>query len=187
MTQRVPDTQVPSDVEHMRQFKLSCGDKVMLDAGYPADLRDARALLAELEAGQGVELPLDRDLLGRFVREAWVRWAQAQPDPKPSWLVPYDELAEPDKEADRQIGETIAKWTMIHHDAALALEAENAKLREATLSHAADLVAQLRDRRYGMGDVFSPAEVAAISYFATDLIALLRAAALKGKKTCPPQ
>jgi hypothetical protein len=49
----------------------------------------------------------DRDILGRVVREAWVRWARAQPDPKPSWLVPYDELSETDKEADRQIAEAV--------------------------------------------------------------------------------
>ncbi len=46
-----------------------------------------------------------RDIGGRIVREAWVRWAMTQPNPKPSWLVPYDELSEPDKEADRQIFE----------------------------------------------------------------------------------
>lgn len=66
-------------------------------------------------------LPLDRDTLGRMVREAWVRWAMTQPSPKPSWLLPYDELAEPDKEADRQIGEAIAKWTVIHYEARAAL------------------------------------------------------------------
>jgi hypothetical protein len=58
-------------------------------------------------------LPFDRDQLGRFVREAWVRWARTQPDPKPSWLVPYDELSETDREADRQIGEAVARWTLI--------------------------------------------------------------------------
>ena len=58
-------------------------------------------------------LPFDRDHLGRLVREAWVRWAYTQPNPKPSWLVDYDELSEPDKEADRQIGECIARWTII--------------------------------------------------------------------------
>lgn len=66
-------------------------------------------------------LPLDRETLGRMVREAWVRWALTQPAPKPSWLVPYDEMSEPDKEADRQIGEAIAKWTMLHHEARNAL------------------------------------------------------------------
>jgi hypothetical protein len=72
------------------------------------------------------DLPIDRDTLGRMVREAWVRWAQTQPDPKPSWLQPYDELAEPDKEADRQIGEAIATWTV--HRTIEKLTAENTKL-----------------------------------------------------------
>lgn len=48
-----------------------------------------------------------RDHLGRIVREAWIAWAKEQPDPKPSWLVPYDELSEADKEADRRIGEAV--------------------------------------------------------------------------------
>ena len=58
-------------------------------------------------------LPFDRDEYGRMVRKAWVRWAQTQPYQKPTWLVPYDKLPEPDKEADRQIGEAIARWTLI--------------------------------------------------------------------------
>ena len=66
-------------------------------------------------------LPYDRDYLGRLVREAWVRWAYTQPNPKSSWLVDYDELAEPDKEADRQIGECIARWTIIGDAARAAL------------------------------------------------------------------
>jgi hypothetical protein len=80
-------------------------------------------------------LPTDRDTLGHLVREAWVRWALTQPNPKPSWLVPYDELSEPDKEADRQIGEAIARWTIIHaaademldQDATAALSAAPAR------------------------------------------------------------
>ncbi|WP_218779327.1 hypothetical protein, partial [Paraburkholderia caledonica] len=35
-----------------------------------------------------------------------------QPNPKPSWLAPYDELNEADKEADRQIGEAVAHWAL---------------------------------------------------------------------------
>ena len=66
-------------------------------------------------------LPFSRDEYGRMVREAWVRWAQTQLNPKPSWLVPYDELSEPDKEADRQIGEAVARWTMIGDASRLAL------------------------------------------------------------------
>lgn len=70
----------------------------------------------------GRPLPIDRETLGRMVREAWVRWAKTQPNPKPSWLVPYDDLSEPDKEADRQIGETIARWTLVFDAARFACE-----------------------------------------------------------------
>ena len=77
-----------------------------------------RAALAESAApARDTALPMDRDTLGRMVREAWVRWAMTQPSPKASWLAPYDELAEADKEADRQIGEAIAKWTITRHNA----------------------------------------------------------------------
>lgn len=69
-------------------------------------------------------LPFSREQLGRMVREAWVDWARTQPNPKPSWLVPYDDLSEPDKEADRQIGERIARWTLIG-------DAARAAMREA--------------------------------------------------------
>lgn len=42
--------------------------------------------------------------LGRVVRQAWVEWAETQPDPKPSWLVSYDQLSDADKQADMKIG-----------------------------------------------------------------------------------
>lgn len=45
-----------------------------------------------------------RDKLGRRVREVWIQWAQKQPNLKPSWLIPYDKLTEPNKEVDRLIG-----------------------------------------------------------------------------------
>ncbi|MDR3502895.1 MAG: hypothetical protein P4L79_09955 [Legionella sp.] len=80
---------------------------------------EARAKEAEATCDGNRPLPFDRETLGRMVREAWVRWAQAQPAPKPSWLVAYDDLPESDREADRQIGEAIARFTLIG-DAALA-------------------------------------------------------------------
>ena len=46
---------------------------------------------------------VDREVGGRVVRDAWTAWAQQQPHPKPSWLLPYDALSEADREADRQI------------------------------------------------------------------------------------
>jgi hypothetical protein len=50
------------------------------------------------------EVAKERERLGRLVRELWVSWAEKQPNPKPSWLVPFDDLSEQDKEADRVIG-----------------------------------------------------------------------------------
>jgi hypothetical protein len=70
------------------------------------------------------ELPYPRDQLGWFVREAWIRWAKTQPNPKSSWLLPYEELSEPDREADRQIGEAVARWTLIGDAAHTALAEE---------------------------------------------------------------
>jgi hypothetical protein len=52
--------------------------------------------------------PEDYDMLGRLVREEWVRWAREQPNPKPSWLVPWEDLSEPDREVDRRIGRRLA-------------------------------------------------------------------------------
>lgn len=49
----------------------------------------------------------ERDRLGQLVRETWVGWAQQQPSPKPSWLVPWEQLGESDREADRLIGEQL--------------------------------------------------------------------------------
>jgi hypothetical protein len=83
-----------------------------------------RSVVATHSMDGSRSLPFDRDTLGRFVREAWVRWAETQPEPKSSWLVPYDELSEPDKEADRQIGEAVARWTLIGDAARPALATE---------------------------------------------------------------
>ena len=52
--------------------------------------------------------PIDRDSLGRMVREVWVSWAKEQPNPKPSWLLPYDQLLEPDKEVDRRTAKPLS-------------------------------------------------------------------------------
>lgn len=52
---------------------------------------------------------LDREHLGEIVRNAWINWAQVQPNCKPSWLVPWENLSEAEKEADRRIGEAVAR------------------------------------------------------------------------------
>jgi hypothetical protein len=49
----------------------------------------------------------DREFLGRVVRMEWEAWAREQPNQKPSWLTPWDQLTEPEREVDRRIGERI--------------------------------------------------------------------------------
>lgn len=49
----------------------------------------------------------DREELGRLVREVWIMWAREQPNPKPSWLQPWEALTEPEREVDRRIGATL--------------------------------------------------------------------------------
>src|SRR5215469_2088071 len=46
-----------------------------------------------------------REIGGKLVRDTWIAWAKEQPNVKPSWLVPWEELSEPDKEVDRRIWE----------------------------------------------------------------------------------
>jgi hypothetical protein len=45
-----------------------------------------------------------RELVGRLVRQVWVQWAREQPDPKPSWLLPWEDLDDGQREADMRIG-----------------------------------------------------------------------------------
>jgi hypothetical protein len=48
-----------------------------------------------------------REHLGQHVRAVWITWAAEQPNPKPSWLVPWEALSEADREVDRRIGEAL--------------------------------------------------------------------------------
>ena len=56
---------------------------------------------------------LNRDTLGKIVREAWVDWARQNPKLKdrlkPEYLVHFDDLDEDDRECNRLIGEAILK------------------------------------------------------------------------------
>lgn len=74
---------------------------------------------------------MDRDVLGRAVREAWVRWAESQPNPKPSWLLSYDDLPESDKEADRQIGEHVEALVLLGINALLGSPAYDVAIESA--------------------------------------------------------
>lgn len=81
-----------------------------------------------MRTGEGIVDKLDADALGRLVREVWVEWAREQPNPKPSWLVPYDELSEPDKEVDQLIGVTVAYRVMEHLSKGVLRQAQDAAM-----------------------------------------------------------
>jgi hypothetical protein len=72
---------------------------------------------------------IEREALGRLVREVWIEWAREQPNPKPSWLVPWDELSERDREVDRRIGERLAATTLDQEEMIASLRARLGRLR----------------------------------------------------------
>jgi hypothetical protein len=84
-----------------------------------------------------------------------------QPNPKPSWLLSYDELTGPEKEVDRQIGEAV-------------LEAHNAPIARLTQERDGEREARhklevaLREKDKAMGVLFERLTAAGIDY--SDLI-----------------
>jgi hypothetical protein len=60
-----------------------------------------------LEAMYGPQAGMPREDKGKLVRAVWVNWALQQPDVKPSWTAPWEELPEPGREVDRLIGERL--------------------------------------------------------------------------------
>lgn len=72
------------------------------------------------EPQQAESFVILRERLGRRVREVWITWAKEQPNPKPSWLTPWEELPEPDKEVDRRIGTAIWGDCIFEYSEAIA-------------------------------------------------------------------
>lgn len=77
-----------------------------------------------------------RELLGQAVREEWVKWASEQPDAKPSWLIPWEQLDERDQEVDRRLGEaairTFIQPILSGYQAAATNEAPGKQDRKTT-------------------------------------------------------
>ena len=79
-----------------------------------ADNREGQACTVRLGSATTQQDPAgvkrdaaNREFLGQLVRMEWEKWAREQPDPKASWLTPWAELTEPEREVDRRIGERI--------------------------------------------------------------------------------
>jgi hypothetical protein len=78
---------------------------------------------------------ISRERLGIIVRILFMKWAESQPTPKPSWLVPWTQLSEEEREIDRRIGEFLfragAEWqvmkSMIYTHVALEPSADFSK------------------------------------------------------------
>jgi hypothetical protein len=119
-----------------------CTDREEHDEKWHAAVVDARRALAAavpaIRAGAhdglaGIETGLNPDFWGRIVRALWVDWALGQPDPKPSWLLPWDELDDGQREADGRIGVAVA---------AAARDDERQRLRrDPVAEHARQLLA----------------------------------------------
>lgn len=81
--------------------------------GWRKRAEQAEKGLAEFRAPLPEHKP---NFLGKIVRDVWVQWAAEQDSPKPSWLVPWEDLKEFDREADRRIGVRVAEvataWTL---------------------------------------------------------------------------
>jgi hypothetical protein len=50
---------------------------------------------------------IDREALGKRVRDVWIEYCKKIGDTKPSHIAPWEALSEADKEADRLIGEEL--------------------------------------------------------------------------------
>jgi 8-oxo-dGTP diphosphatase len=82
----------------------------------------AEALNLGLDGNRAI--PVDREMLGALVRRVWVHWARAQLNPKPHWLTEWSDLPETDREVDRQIGETVARYVLVGDAASRSLAAD---------------------------------------------------------------
>ena len=89
-----------------------------------------------------------RDHLGRIVREEWIKWAREQPSPKPSWLVPWEGLSEPDKEVDRRIGARLYSIGVLSCDDADARAVRHRKAIRARFRALRADVRKAKDARY---------------------------------------
>lgn len=82
-----------------------------------AEANGARAVKMEdlLDAATRDKV-IDREDLGRKVREIWIAWAAEQSPPNPDWHVPWEYISEREREVDRRIGEGIAQLVLQRED-----------------------------------------------------------------------
>lgn len=92
---------------------------------------------------------LDREFLGQLVRAAWVDWAKTQTNPMPWHLLPWDEISEEAREADRTIGEKVA--SVLISPFTLIAEHETEKVEK--------LLLMMTDRFFEQTDLAGPGDL----------------------------
>jgi hypothetical protein len=118
------------------------GESVIADRpGQMSRLEKLAADIREIASMVAPSPTVDREALGRKVREVWIDWATQQLNPKASWLVPWEGLSEPDREVDRRIGERVAAIGATHaHDAMISAGWVRGPVGQASREALADLI-----------------------------------------------
>ncbi|QWF85772.1 hypothetical protein [Amycolatopsis sp. CA-230715] len=68
---------------------------------------EINTLLAAARAAGNSDTRPPRELLGRWVRQVWEEWAREQANAKPSWLTPWENLDDGQREVDMRIGDML--------------------------------------------------------------------------------
>jgi hypothetical protein len=90
------------------------------------------------EQAEGAVSPNDRERIGRVVREIWIDWAREQPSPKPTWLLPWEDLTDTYREAGCRIGEQLFSMGLMAGRAVGEEEVEALRKRVAELEFTRD-------------------------------------------------
>jgi len=123
----VLDSYTPEHIDATCSMRNNLGTRL---ASFRQQHEEARATPPAEDSGHTA------DTLGRIVRDAWVAWAKRQPDPKPSWLIPWDECDEQTKDADRWIGIHVAAYLgSPAHDKPAEAQAREAFTEAALAEH----------------------------------------------------
>jgi hypothetical protein len=77
------------------------------------DIGEAAETAAEALSIRPVGPRPSREELGHRIREVWVRWAREQADPKSSWLLPWEDLDDGQREVDMRMGEALFGLGMV--------------------------------------------------------------------------
>lgn len=114
------------------------------------------------------QVRLHRDTLGRVAREALIQWAVEKGDSGHGVLLPYDMLREDEREADRRVGEAVARHVL----------SDSCSCIEEVLTSTAEGLASVRTNLEKARNVFAPPIRPAKSNYAIFVLATMLICAL---------